>query len=71
MSSPASYRGIALVSPVSLGYSKTSEHGAGWFIGSVLRELIAAAGISKDHKGADTFRVLARTIADGEVTPDN
>lgn len=49
MSTPASYEGIALVSPVSLGYSKTSEHSASWYIGSVLREMIAAAGIGKDE----------------------
>lgn len=47
MSDPASYQGIALACPVTLGYSKSSEHGAGWFIGSVLREMIAAAGIRK------------------------
>lgn len=48
MSSPASYKGIALVCPVTLGYSKTSERSASWFIGSVLRELIASAGIAKE-----------------------
>jgi acetyl-CoA acetyltransferase len=47
MSRPGDYQGIALVSPVSLGYAKHSEHSARWFIGSVLRELIAAAGIHK------------------------
>ena len=47
MSHPASYSGIALVCPVTLGYSKTSTHSASWFIGSVLRELIADAGITK------------------------
>ena len=47
MTRPASYQGIALVCPVTLGYSKTSEHSASWFIGSVLRELIAGAGITK------------------------
>ena len=66
MSSPASYRGIALVSPVSLGYSKTSEHGAGWFIGSVLRELIAAAGISKDQ--IDGLAVSSFSLAPDSVS---
>ena len=47
MSSPGSYRGIALVAPVTLGYSKHSEHGASWYIGSVLREMLSAAGIAK------------------------
>ncbi|MEB3323660.1 MAG: thiolase family protein [Synechococcaceae cyanobacterium] len=48
MSRPGSYEGIALVAPVSLGYARTSEHGASWYIGSVLRELVAAAGIGKE-----------------------
>lgn len=48
MNGPASYSGIALVCPTTLGYSKNSEHSASWFIGSVLREMIAAAGIGKD-----------------------
>jgi acetyl-CoA acetyltransferase len=47
MSNPQPYNGIALVCPTTLGYSKTSEHSASWFIGSVLREMIAAAGIDK------------------------
>ncbi len=47
MSTPGSYQGIALVTPVSLGYARNSEHSARWYIGSVLRELIAAAGIDK------------------------
>jgi acetyl-CoA acetyltransferase len=49
MSRPASYQGIALVCPVTLGYSKQSAHSASWYIGSVLREMITAAGITKDE----------------------
>jgi len=41
------YEGIALVCPVSLGYAKQSSHGAAWYVGSVLRELIHSAGIAK------------------------
>lgn len=47
MSAPGSYQGIALVTPISLGYAKSSQHSARWYIGSVLREMIAAAGIEK------------------------
>lgn len=47
MTQPGSYQGVALVSPVSLGYARQSAHGALWYVGSVLRELIAAAGIEK------------------------
>lgn len=46
-SKPASYQGIALVAPTSFGYAKTSEHGAAWFIGRTLAEMIKAAGIKK------------------------
>ena len=47
MSMPASYQGVALTTPVTLGYARNSEHSPRWFIGSVLRELIAGAGIAK------------------------
>jgi acetyl-CoA acetyltransferase len=66
MSSPASYGGIALVCPVSLGYSKTSEHSASWFIGSVLREMIAAAGLSKDE--IDGLAVSSFSLAPDSVS---
>ena len=66
MSTPASYRGIALVTPVSLGYSKTSEHSASWYIGSVLRELIAAAGIGKDD--VDGLAISSFSLAPDSVS---
>lgn len=46
-SRPASYQGIALVAPSSFGYAKTSDHGAAWFIGRTLAEMIETAGIEK------------------------
>ena len=66
MSSPASYQGIALVCPVSLGYGKTSEHSASWFIGSVLRELIASAGITKQE--VDGLAVSSFSLAPDSVS---
>lgn len=66
MSTPASYRGIALVSPVSLGYSKTSEHSASWYIGSVLREMIAAAGITKND--VDGLAISSFSLAPDSVS---
>jgi len=66
MSSPASYQGIALVCPVTLGYGKTSEHSASWFIGSVLRELIAGAGITKQE--VDGLAVSSFTLAPDSVS---
>ena len=66
MSQPDSYSGIALVTPVSLGYSKTSEHSASWFIGSVLREMIAAAGIAKSD--VDGLAVSSFSMAPDSVS---
>jgi acetyl-CoA acetyltransferase len=66
MSTPASYRGIALVTPVSLGYSKTSEHSASWYIGSVLREMIAAAGIGKND--VDGLAISSFSLAPDSVS---
>ena len=41
------YSGVVLTAPISLGYARQSPHGAAWFVGSVLREMIRAAGINK------------------------
>ena len=66
MSQPASYNGIALVTPVSLGYSKVSEHSASWFIGSVLREMIDLAGI--DKADIDGLAVSSLSLAPDSVS---
>ncbi|MFT7123661.1 MAG: acetyl-CoA acetyltransferase, partial [Bermanella sp.] len=66
MSQPASYNGIALVTPVSLGYSKVSEHSASWFIGSVLREMIDLAGI--DKADIDGLAVSSFSLAPDSVS---
>ena len=42
-----SYEGIVLTTPISLGYARQSAHGAGWYVGSVLRELLRSGGIEK------------------------
>jgi acetyl-CoA acetyltransferase len=41
------YEGVALVSPVTLPYVKRTEHGAAWFIGKVLAQMLAASGLAK------------------------
>ncbi len=41
------YHGVALTAPVSWGYARQSARNASWFIGSVLREMIDAAGLVK------------------------
>ena len=66
MSNPEPYSGIALVCPTTLGYSKTSEHSARWFIGSVLRELIAAAGIDKAE--VDGLAISSFSLAPDSVS---
>lgn len=66
MSNPGPYSGIALVCPTTLGYSKTSEHSARWFIGSVLRELIAAAGIDKAE--VDGLAISSFSLAPDSVS---
>lgn len=42
------YAGIALTTPTSFGYARQSPRGAAWFIGSTLRQLLAASGLSPD-----------------------
>lgn len=42
------YAGIALTTPVSFGYARQSPHGAAWFIGSTLRQLLAGSGLGLD-----------------------
>ena len=66
MSNPEPYSGIALVCPTTLGYSKTSEHSARWFIGSVLRELIATAGIDKAE--VDGLAISSFSLAPDSVS---
>ena len=55
------YRGVALVCPVSLPYTRQSPHGAAWFIGGVLRALLASAGLPK--QGLDGFSVSSFSLA--------
>jgi acetyl-CoA acetyltransferase len=61
----SNYDGIALTTPVSYGYSKTSEHSASWFIGSVLRELISQAGIEK--QAVDGFAISSFSLQPDSV----
>jgi acetyl-CoA acetyltransferase len=63
MSSP--YSGIAVTSPVSFGYSRYSDHGAPWFIGSALREMLRRSGLRKDE--VDGLAVSSFTLAPDTV----
>lgn len=42
------YAGVALTTPVSFGYARQSPHGAAWFIGRTLRQLLATSGLGAD-----------------------
>lgn len=61
---PKSYDGIALTLPVTIGYEKTSPHGAAYFAGQALKALIDGAGIEK----AD---IDGLTMSSFTLTPDN
>lgn len=61
----APYTGIAVVCPTTFGYQRYSEHGAPWFIGGVLREILQQAGL---HKGqVDGLAVASFTLAPDTV----
>ncbi len=60
------YQGIALVTPVSFGYSKSSDRDASWFIGSVLREMLHDAGLDKtavDGLAISSFSLAPDTVS--------
>ena len=62
---PAPYKEIALVAPTSFGYTRYSEHGASWFLGSVLREMLKQAGLNKT--AVDGLAVSSFTLAHDSV----
>jgi acetyl-CoA acetyltransferase len=59
------YRGVALTTPVSFGYARHSAHGAAWFAGGALRELLAASGLPKD--AIDGLALASFTLAPDSV----
>jgi acetyl-CoA acetyltransferase len=59
-----SYEGVAIVAPTTFGYAKSSPHEVPWFVGSTLREMLAAAGLSK----ADVDGLI---VASYRMAPDN
>lgn len=44
-----SYKGVALLAPVTVPYRRYSKHGAPWFIGQALRGMLGATGLGKDE----------------------
>ena len=66
MKQAQSYTGIALTTPVSFGYTRLDEeHGAQWYIGGVLKELIADSGLSKQD--IDGFAVSSFSLGPDSV----
>ena len=63
MSAP--YTGIALVAPVSVGYTRVSEHGAPWFIGAALETMLSRTGLPKSS--LDGLAVGSFTLAPDSV----
>lgn len=61
----ASYAGVALVCPVTVAYRKRADAGAAWFLGSALRELLAASGLPK--AAVDGLAVSSATLAPDTV----
>ena len=64
-SAPASYAGVVIAAPVSLPHVRFSEHGAQWFVGGVLREMLRASGLRKGE--IDGLAVASFTLAPDSV----
>ena len=62
---PNPYTNIAIVAPTSFGYTRFSEHGASWFLGSVFREMLKRAGLNKT--AVDGLAVSSFTLAPDTV----
>lgn len=62
---PRDYAGVALVTPTSLTYVRYSDHGAAWFIGRALSQMLAQAGI--DKADVDGLAVSSFTLAPDTV----
>ena len=55
------YDGVAVAVPVTVPYVRYSTHGAPWFIGQVLAEMVRESGIPKDD--IDGLCVSSFTLA--------
>ena len=59
------YDGVALLSPVSFGYSRQSSHSATWFIGRTFQSVIRNAGLKKED--VDGFAVTSFSLGSDSV----
>ena len=58
-----SYEGVAVAVPVTVPYQRYSSHGAHWFIGQALQELVRVSGIAKEQ-------IDGLTISSFSIAPD-
>ena len=63
MKNRKSYEGVAVAVPVTIPYKRYSTHGAHWFIGQALQELVRASGIEKEQ-------IDGLTISSFSMAPD-
>lgn len=63
MKNRKSYEGVAVAVPVTIPYERYSTHGAHWFIGQALQELVRASGIEKEQ-------IDGLTISSFSMAPD-
>jgi acetyl-CoA acetyltransferase len=45
----ADYSGVAVTTPVTFGYARSTDHEVPWFIGGVLESLVKGSGVTKDE----------------------
>ena len=60
MSRPDPYDGVALTAPITVDYARRHEKGTHWIIGTALRKLLDASGVSKEE--IDGFAVSSFTL---------
>jgi len=64
--SPRGYDGVALFGATTVAYEKTSDHGAAWFFGRALAQMLAQTGLAKDEidgLAVSSFSLAPDTIA--------
>ena len=63
MTKRTSYEGVAVAVPVTVPYQRYSTHGAHWFIGQALNELMRRSGIAKEQ-------IDGLTVSSFSMAPD-
>ncbi len=58
---PWNYDGVAIIAPVTVPYSRFSDKGAAWFIGSALAAMLKETGIAKSE--VDGLSISSFTLA--------